>query len=200
MRSGWTCAEHGTVAPLHAARSGTTEHVRGVAATSAVPVWLPWPLPTDWLVTGVRHAGDERTGAVATVLGCSGPNRFRRTVAGEGPAADLLIVAEQPAVGLGASLAGLPEVDAGDSLSGALLSGGPHAKVHAAGHPTALWHVPAGEDRAVFVGEARGVWLWLIIWPPSAGAMALDGLTLVDARELDHPLELPTGATNPQLT
>ena len=203
MRSEWTCAEHGAVAPLHPARSGTTEHVVDVAASAKVPVWLPWPLPSGWLVTGIRHAGDDRSGTIGTVLGCSGPNPFRGNALDDGDhadaTADLLLVAERPAVGLGASLAGLPEIDAGDSLSGALVAGGPQAKVHAAGHPTALWHVPAGEGRAAYVGEAHGVWLWLIIWPPSAGAMVLDGLHLVDARDPGHPLELPTGAPNPRL-
>ena len=35
---------------------------------SQVPVWLPWPLPLGWLVSGLQHAGDEHTGPVATVL------------------------------------------------------------------------------------------------------------------------------------
>ncbi len=207
MHSAWTCAEHGAVAPLHAPHPGTSERLAQVAARSGVPVWLPWPLPVRWLVTGLQHAGDDRSGPIASVVALSGPNPLperlgggaHRERAAQEPTADLLLVAEQPAVGLGASLAGLPEVDAGDSLSGALVAGGPQAKVHAAGHPTPLWHVPAESDRAAYVGEAHGVWLWLIMWPPSAGAMVLEGLRLIDARDPGHPLDIPTGAPSPRL-
>jgi hypothetical protein len=199
MHSAWTCPEHGAVAPLHAPHPGTSEQVAHLAARSAVPVWLPWPLPAGWLVTGVRHAGDDHSGPVASVVACSGPNPLPDHDGVHRPTADLLLVAEQPAVGLGASLAGLPEVDAGDSLSGALVAGGPQAKVHAAGHPAHLWHVPTDPDRAAYVGEALGVWLWLIMWPPGAGAMVLESLHLLDVREPGHPLDIPTGAPSPRL-
>ena len=207
MQSAWTCSEHGAVAPLHPVRAGTSEHVAHLSAQSAVPVWLPWPLPPGWLVTGLQHAGDDRSGPVASVVACSGPNPLPEHAVGSeaGPTTDLqptaalLLVAEQPAVGLGANLAGLTDVDAGDSLSAGLLAGGPQAKVHAAGHPTPLWHVPAGEDRAVYVGEAHGVWLWMIMWPANAGALVLEGLRLLDARDPGHPLDIPTGAPSPRL-
>jgi hypothetical protein len=203
MHSAWTCSEHGAVAPLHPVRPGTSEHLAHLAAHSAVPVWLPWPLPTGWLVTGLQHAGDDRTGPVASVVACSGPNPLPVPMADRGldhqPAADLLLVAEQPGVGLGASLAGLADVDAGDSLSAGLLAGGPQAKVQAAGHPTSLWHVPSAEDRAVYVGEAHGVWLWLVMWPANAGALVVEGLRLLDARDPGHPLDIPTGAPSPRL-
>jgi hypothetical protein len=199
MHSAWTCGEHGPVAPLHPVRPGTSEQLAHLAARATVPVWLPWPLPTGWLASGFRHAGDDRTGPVAAVVALSGPNPLPGVEARLQPTADLLLVAEQPAVGLGSSLAGLDEVDPGDSLSGALLDRTPHGKVHAAGHPTPLWHVPGGPDRAVYVGEAHAVWLWLVMWPASAGALLLEGLRLVDARDPGHPLDIPTGATSPRL-
>lgn len=198
MNSAWTCSEHGAVAPLHPPRPGTSEQLAQIATHSAVPVWLPWPLPNGWLVTGFQQAGDERSGPVASVVALSGPNPLPGHE--HQPTADLLVVAEQPAVGLGASLAGLTEVDAGDSLSGALVAGGPQAKVYAAGHPAPLWHVPAEVDRAAYVGEAHGVWLWMVMWPPSAGALVLEGLRLVDARDPGHPLDVPTGAPSPRLS
>ena len=108
MQSAWTCGEHGPVAPLHAARPGTSEQLAHLAAKSMVPVWLPWPLPPGWLTTGFRYAGDDRTGPVASVVALSGPNPLPGHGPRHQPAADLLLVAEQPAVGLGASLAGLP--------------------------------------------------------------------------------------------
>jgi hypothetical protein len=199
MHSDWTCGEHGPVAPLYPSRPGTSEQLAHIAAKSKVPVWLPWPLPAGWLTTGFRYAGDDRTGPIASVVALSGPNPLPDHGSEHQPTADLLLVAEQPAVGLGASLAGLPEIDAGDSLSGALVAGGPQAKVHAAGHPAHLWNVPAGPDCAAYVGEALGVWLWLIMWPPSAGALVLEGLRLVDARDPGHPLDIPTGAPSPRL-
>jgi hypothetical protein len=199
MHSAWTCSEHGGVAPLHPPRPGTSEQLAQMAARSSVPVWLPWPLPSGWLVTGLQVAGDERTGPVASVVALSGPNPLPGDGHEHQPTADLLLVAEQPAVGLGASLAGLTGIDAGDSLSGALVAGGPQAKVSAAGHPAPLWHVSAEPDRAAYVGEAHGVWLWLVMWPPSAGALVLEGLRLVDARDPGHPLDVPTGAPSPRL-
>ena len=30
-----------------------------LVGTARVPVWLPWPLPQGWLVTGFAHAGDD---------------------------------------------------------------------------------------------------------------------------------------------
>ncbi|MFL6100136.1 MAG: DUF6758 family protein [Actinomycetales bacterium] len=200
MHSAWACAEHGEVAPLNPARPGTSEQIARIAERSKVPVWLPWPLPVGWLVTGVMHAGDDRTGAVASVVALSGPNPLPGHAPAHMPTADLLLIAEQPAVGLGASLAGLTEVDPGDSLSGALLDGCPQAKVYAAGHPAPLWCVPAESDRAAYVGEAHGDWLWMVMWPASAGAMVLEGLRLIDVRDPGHPLDVPTGAPSPHLT
>jgi hypothetical protein len=199
MHSAWTCPEHGAVAPLQPAHPGTSEQLAHLAAISVVPVWLPWPLPSGWLVSGVQSAGDEVTGPVATVVALAGPNPLPGHGAEHQVVADLLLVAEQPAVGLGANLAGLHEVDAGESLSGALVAGGPQAKVHAAGHPTPLWNVPAGPERAAYVGEAHGVWLWLIMWPQSAGALVAEGLRLLDVRDPGHPLDIPTGAPSPRL-
>lgn len=196
MVSGWTCPRHGEVPPLHTALVGTTEHVTNVASRAAVPVWLPWPLPPGWLVTGVQSAGADRTGAVATVLACSGPNPVHP--AAPGPA-DLLVVAEQPGTGLGAALAGLEDVDPGVLLERAMLTTGPHAKVHTDTQTAPLWHVPSDADRAAYVGEASGVWLWLLLWPATAGALVLDGLRLVDCRDPGHPLDLPTGALTPRL-
>ncbi len=155
MHSAWTCAEHGAVAPLHPARPGTSEHLAHLAARSAVPVWLPWPLPTGWLVTGppARGRRPHRAGGLRRgVLRPQPAARCRSADRGldHQPAADLLLVAEQPAVGLGAQPG-----RAGRRRRRRLAvrrpcwPGGPQAKVHAAGHPAPLWHVPSAEDRAV---------------------------------------------------
>jgi hypothetical protein len=38
-------------------------------------------------------------------------------------------------------------------------------------------------DRAAFVGEAGGVWLWLVMWPADAALLLLEHLVLEDLRE-----------------
>ena len=97
--SAWRCEVHGDVYPLFPAYPPSREGMEALLRTAAVPVWLPWPLPVGWLVTGFAGAGDERVGARACVVALSGPN----PVGGPG---DLLVVAEEPGVGLGARLAG----------------------------------------------------------------------------------------------
>ncbi len=62
----------------------------------------------------------------------------------------------------------------------------------AAGHPTALWRAPSAADRVALVGEAGGVWLWAVLWPPAAELLLLEHVELADLRE--HPaLGLPVG-------
>ena len=194
-----TCAEHGAVAPLHAAVPVSSGAAAGIAARSQVPVWVPWPLPKAWLVTGLQVAGDDHSGWLATVVALSGPNPLATSGHAMPRGADLLVVAEQPAMGLGARLAGIADVDPGPALDRALSASGPHAVVHAAGHSVPLWSVPGQADRAVYVGEAASVWLWLIALPAEAGAMTLEDLRLVDLRAPDHPLDLPTGAPSSHL-
>ena len=84
----------------------TPDVLRAAASTAGVPLWLPWPLPRGWLVTGVVTAGDERTGARATAVVCSGPAPL-------GGVAELVLVGEEMGVGLGARFAGLDGPDAG---------------------------------------------------------------------------------------
>lgn len=197
--SRWTCDLHGQVAPLHPPRIPDDGQLRSAASRSQVPVWLPWPLPVDWVATGVQLAGDEHHGTVAAVLALSGPNRFRHK-ADDPLAADLLVVAEQPGVGLAARLAGSADVDAGATLAAAMDESGPHAVAHAAGHAVPLWCIGGPTDRAVYVGEAASVWLWLVVLPAQAGALALDGLRLVDLRDPGHRLDVPAGALTPHLS
>src|SRR5436309_2013006 len=159
MSSAWVCPAHGEVAPFHLPGPGTSagsDSLHWLAKQARVPVWLPWPLATGWLPTGTAHAGDDRSGASATVVAVSGPAPF-------GGPGDMVLVAEEPGVGLGARYAGLPGPDAGPDAP--YLSGrtAPHARVHAAGHPTALWSVDGAADRSVYVGEALGHWLWIVV-------------------------------------
>lgn len=184
---------------LHPPLPGTSVAAAQLAARAQVPVWLPWPLPNAWLVTGLQAAGDDHTGWLATVVAVSGPNPLATRGREGSRVADVLVVAEQPAIGLGARLAGISDVDPGPSLSAAMAAGGPHAVAEAAGHAVPMWSVPGSPDRAVYVGEAASVWLWLVALPAEAGAMALEDLRLMDLRAPDHALDLPTGAASPHL-
>ncbi len=188
MTSRWQCEVHGTVLPLTVAPKVSPELLAQTAARSAVPLWAPLPLLPGWTVTGLAHAGDERQGCGATALALSGPSPL-------GGPADLVLVAEEPGVGLGARLAGTEGVDPGE-----VLSGPPEAKLEAAGHPTALWRAASAADRVAFVGEAAGVWLWAVLWPPAAELVLVEQVVLHDLRHAAHAAEvLPIGAPTPRL-
>ena len=44
------------------------EGLQVLVRQAKVPVWLPWPLPSGWLVSGFTGAGDERTGTLGSVV------------------------------------------------------------------------------------------------------------------------------------
>ncbi|MEU6742328.1 DUF6758 family protein [Streptosporangium sandarakinum] len=187
--SAWRCARHGDVLPMQAPMRPSAAAVEAVTRDAQVPVWLPWPLPQGFLVTGLAEAGDDRTGARATVVALSGPSLT------QGPA-DMLVIAEEPGVGLGAGLAGLDGPDPGMGFD----EGPAHAKIDINGRPTPLWCVAGAPDRAVYAGEALGNWLWLVVWPPEAGYLVtLYELSLRDLRDHDQALDLPFGAFSPRL-
>lgn len=168
----WRCPVHGVVAPFtRYAKLGveTLEHVR---SRCGVPLWAPAPMPAGWRVTGVGHAGAERAPARASVLVCSGPGPLEGL-------AELALVAEEPGVGLGARLAGLSTTDPGSGFD----TRPPEAHVEAAGHPTALWSLPAPPGRVAFVGEAKALWLWAVVAPAGAGVLLYENLLLRDLRE-----------------
>lgn len=182
------------MAPLHAAVTGSDEALRQLGLRSQVPLWLPWPLPGDWVISGARVAGDDHTGPVAAVLACSGPNPLV-VDAQDSHVADLLLVSEQPGVGLAAHLAGLTGVDPGDAVG----AGSPNLKLTVGGHDTPMWALDT-DGVAAYVGEAAGVWLWAIAWPHTALAVLLDQFELRDIRDLDHLPDLPYGALSPRIT
>lgn len=189
----WTCAVHGAVLPLQAARRPSREGLAAVLQDARVPVWVPWPLPAGWLVTGFLDAGDERTGSRACAVALSGPNLMH------GPA-DLLLIAEEPGVGLGARFAGTQESDAAQICADAP----PNATVEVRSastrpHQVPLWVVDGASDRAGYVGEAMGRWLWAVLWPVEAGVLLVEELQLVDLRDPGMDLDVPFGAFCPRL-
>lgn len=193
MSSDWTCAVHGAVAPYAVLPRASAQAVRQVSAGSSVPLWLPLPLLPGWTLAGLARAGDDRSGWRATALALGGPSPL-------GGPADLVLVAEEPGTGLGARLAGTGGLDPGGLDPGGLVQGPPDAKVEAAGHPTALWRCASAHDRVAFVGEAAGVWLWAVLWPPAAELVLLEHIELHDLRHEAHATrELPAGAASTRL-
>lgn len=170
MDSTWRCTDHGSVLPLnvfHRIDDAVLQHVRTHAE---VPLWLPEPPPSGWKMSGLATVGDARSRLRATVSCFDGP----APLGGDG---QWLVVAEEPGIGLGSTYAGAADV------ADLVTSGPPEAKVHAHGHPTSLWVVPdSAQDRCAYVGEANGVWLWIVCFPPDAGYALLEDLTLTDAR------------------
>jgi hypothetical protein len=200
MHSEWRCDDCGAVPPLHVTDHIGPEIVESVIARTAasptrIPLWCPWPLPPGWTVTGVGWAGDDRV-VRATALACSGPAPL-----GGGPA-DIVLIAEEPGVGLGMRLAGLSGPDPGpllaDAMAGADAHAGAHAKIRAGGHPTPLWSVKSPADRSAYAGEARGMWLYAVAWPASAGYILAEHVVLYDLSEWVPP-ELVYGAPSPYL-
>ncbi|WP_097229806.1 DUF6758 family protein [Streptomyces zhaozhouensis] len=187
----WQCPAHGAVHPLRPVVPPSVGALAAVADRASVPLWMPWPLPVGWLFTGVVSAGDDTGGARATALSCSGPGPL-------GGACEMLLVAEETGVGLGARYAGLPGPDPGPGLSA---DEPPRVKVVAAGRPTPLWLVGgAPSDRAVFAGEAAGIWLWAVVWPERSGPLLHEDLVLADLREAGSELALvPCGRLSARL-
>jgi hypothetical protein len=76
----------------------------------------------------------------------------------------------------------------------------PDAKVEAAGHPTALWRTDSATDRVAFVGEALGVWLYAVLWPPASELLLIEQVALHDLRHATHVGEvLPLGRPSTRL-
>jgi hypothetical protein len=187
MSSAWHCRDHGEVAPLWPALSPSQAGLTGLLRGIVVPVWLPWPLPAGWLVTGFAGAGDDRTGTEGCAVALSGPGPA-------GGAAEMLLVSERPRVGLGSRFAGLDGLDPGTRLT----AGPPAAAVRFGRHELPLWPVDA-PGRAAFAGEVMGTWLWLVLWPRAAGALLATPMPVRDLRDPGQEMDLPFGAPSPQL-
>jgi hypothetical protein len=186
--SAYHCEQHGGVLPLRSGVTPSQEGLEGVLQAAEVPVWLPWPLPPGWLVTGFAVAGDERTGTRGCSVALSGPNPI-----GDGPA-EMMLISEEPGVGLGARFAGLGGPDPGTQFA----KGPPAGSVEFANHEFPVWNVET-KGRAAFAGEVSGNWLWLVLWPDTAGILMVEPLPLRDLRDPGQELDVPFGAPSPQL-
>jgi hypothetical protein len=185
--SAWQCDVHGEVLPLRVMDGPSRAGLQGARRGAAVPIWLPWPLPAGWLVTGFATAGDERSGARASAVALSGPNPM-------GGPGEMMLISEEPGIGLGAYFAGL----AGPDPGGDFAAMAPHAFVQLGSRQFPLWHVEA-PGRAAFAGEVLGRWLWLVLWPDTAGVLMIEPMALRDLRDPGQELDLPFGAHSPQL-
>ena len=101
---------------------------------------------------------------------------------------DMLLISEEPGIGLGARLAGITGPDPGEGFAAGL----PHALVRFGKHEFPLWHV-AAPQRAAFAGEVLGNWLWIVLWPDTAGVLLVEALPLRDLRDPGQDLDLPFG-------
>jgi hypothetical protein len=45
----------------------------------------------------------------------------------------------------------------------------------------------------------KGHWLWLVLWPDTAGALLVEPIGLRDLRDPGQDLDLPFGAVSPRL-
>ena len=93
----------------------------------------------------------------------------------DGPV-EVMVVTEEPGIGLGARCAGTADADPGREIG----DGPPAVQVRVGARPVPLWtvvHEPT-DDRpataAVFAGEAGGRWLWLVLRPASAMLLLRD--------------------------
>ena len=171
---GRNCPIHGTVAGLAPFGAPNAERFRALAARSPVPYWLTWPLHPGWVINGAGYASDERDRVRATITACAGPHPLDET------GGELLLIAEEIGVGLGARYAGIPDQDPGARIG----SGPPEARVFAGGHPAPLWTIDSPPDRRAYVGSAAGRWLWTVFFPAGAASLLIEPLELADVRIL----------------
>lgn len=184
------CERHGPVPPLRVVEHVGPAGVARLCEAAGVPVWLPDPVPVGWRHGGGALVGTDVASAIAVAFVVSSP------LGGTG---ELVLVAEEPAIGLGAALAAVPGADDPETLDiGALTRSAPHAKITVEGRPTVLWSVPAAADRGAYVGEAAGVLLWVIGFPEEVAYLVHEDLRLSDARARP-PRELPGGPPSRRL-
>ncbi len=188
----WRCAEHGEVPPLRRPdQRGYAAFLEHLHAAGDHPTVLPWPLGPTWTLSDHAWAGEPGC-TVATLTCCSGASAL------DGPV-DVMVVVEEPGVGLGARVAGVGEHAPGVEPG----AGPPTARVRLDHQQVALWALSTSGsapdlDRSVLVGEAGGRWLWLVLRPASAILLLREDWLLRAAADLGPVLvEIPFGGPRP---
>lgn len=187
----WTCARHGRISPLwrptEAAYESFGDHLIRAAG---FPTYLPWPLSPGWRISDFGVVADPGGRGRATVTCCSGTSDLDGAV-------EVLVVSEEPDVGLGARAAGVLGPDPGDGFG----AGQPFVRLRIDHNSIALWDVPtpgATLDRTVLAGEAHGRWLWLVLRPASAVLLMSSDWLLRDLSDAGPQLvDLPFGGPPP---
>lgn len=193
------CPVHGRVMPLwRAADPCYDTFTLHLARSRGLPTWLPWPLPLGWQVTDFGSVGDGIRAPQASFASCGGPLDVDGLV-------EIVVVTEEPGVGLAARCGGVPHIDPGRDIDDV-----PLTRIPVGGGSTALWVVSTSDafegvldragfdrvvlDRVVLAGEADGRWLWLVLRPASV-VLALPQLgALVDVADLGPTLvSMPFG-------
>jgi hypothetical protein len=188
---GWACPEHGTTPALRRPVEASYEQfVEVLASAGDFPILLPWPMSPGWWVSDFAVVGEQPARATMT---CSSG-----TSALDGPV-DVFVVSEDSGVGLGARCAGTRHLDPGPEVG----AGPPPVRVRIGPQAVPMWAVSTAAahselDRAVFVGEAGGRWLWIVLRPASAMLLLRDEWILRDVSGIGPPLvELPFGGPRP---
>ena len=202
----YACPTHGLVEPLWRPDVADYHSFAELVSRSDLPTYLPWPMSPGWSIAdfGSVGTGERVSATVTTTVGTS-------DLDGE---VEVTIVSEDPGVGLGARCAGTSYDDPGPQVSN-----GPAAiHVRAGGRSVPMWLVDAVSEsvgsqdplatltevesdlleRAVFVGEAEGRWLWLVMKPASAALLLHDEWLLADVTGFGpEALEMPFGGKRP---
>ena len=184
------CPVHGVVSrtlwrPEDDAEISYDVFVDHLGTAGTFPTYLPWPMSPGWSVTDFAVAADERTWATATCV--SGTSEL------DGPV-DVFVVAEEPGTGLGARCAGIDSSDPGREVG----EGQPTVRVRIGSQSVSTASSDDLFDRSVFVGEANGRWLWLVLRPASAMLLLRDDWILRDVSSVGPPLvEMPFGGPRP---
>lgn len=186
------CPSHGVQPPLWrpeaASYDAFTAHLQRAAG---FPTYLPWPMGSGWRVSdfGVVAGDDGPAATVTCVSGTTGPDGR----------VDVLVVVEEPGVGLGGRCAGLDGTDPGADFG----QGPPTVRVRVGSQGVALWPVSTAAaevelDRSVVAGEVTGRWLWLVLHPASAVLLLADEWWLRDvADDGPHLVEMPCEGPGP---
>ncbi len=159
------CVHHGSGPVLWRAREVSYDaFVEHLATARDFPTYLPWPMAPEWVVSDFAVVTEPSGTPVASLTSVTGSSEL------DGPV-DVLLVAEEPGVGLGARCAGVRASDPGRELEGEQ----PVARVRIGTVATSLWTVSTSDvadtrelDRTVLAGEAAGRWLWVVLRPASA--------------------------------
>lgn len=187
------CPTHGSQPvlwrPGHPSYGSLTEHLR---LADGLPTYLPWPMGSGWRVSDHAVVADRDDRPVATLTCTTG-------LTGPDGRVDVLVVTEEPGVGLGGRCAGLERSDPGHDFG----HGPPTARVRVGSQSVKLWPVSTSGasgvlDRSVVAGELAGRWLWMVMMPAPAMLLLADEWILRDvAADGPHLVDLPIDGPAP---